>query len=152
MFILRAGLPPCLITSSNAGLPLNTAICSIDNQEHVTYHLVIIGWGCMSMIWRIIADNFEERVISQSDNVLRDLHHISSDHTKAESNNCFRFPLFSAVLYQKNATSSPGPLGCCPFFWRLSDSIDVILSDVANEFQIWSALTGYFLKRISRRI
>ena len=151
MFILRAGLPPCLITSSNAGLPLNTAICSMDNQEHVTYHLVIIGWG---WVWseRLLHIILRRELSVKVDNILRDLHHISSDHTKAESNNCFRFPLFSAVLYQKNATSSPGPLGCCPFFWRLSDSIDVILSDVANEFQIWSALTGYFLKRISRRI
>ena len=151
MLILRAGLAPCLITSSNAGLSFNTAICSMDNQENVTYHLVIIGWG---WVWseRLLHIILRRELSVKADNILRDLHHISSDHTKAESNNCFRFPPFSTVLYQKNATSSPGPLGCRPFSWRLSDSIDVILSDIANEFQIWSALTGYFLKRISRRI
>ena len=36
-----------------------------------------------------------------------------------------------------------------PFFWRLSDSIDVILSDVANDFHIWLALTGYFIKELA---
>ena len=39
MLILRVGLAPCLITSWNAGFPFNTAICSMDNQEHATYHL-----------------------------------------------------------------------------------------------------------------
>ena len=42
-----------------------------------------------------------------------------------------------STAYENNATSPPGFLGFHPFIWRLSFSIDVILSDIANAFQIW---------------
>ena len=45
--------------------------------------------------------------------------------------------------YQNNAPWLPGCLDYRPFFCRLSCTIDVILSDIANVLQIWSTPYGY---------
>lgn len=47
------------------------------------------------------------------------------------------------LLYQNNATSSPGLVGCRPFFWLLPCTTDVIFADMAKVFLIWSRLAGY---------
>ena len=45
--------------------------------------------------------------------------------------------------YQNNAPWLPVCLDYRPFFWRLSSTIDVIFSDIANVLQIWSTLCGF---------
>ena len=54
--------------------------------------------------------------------------------------------VFICLLYHRYcayATSFSWFLGCRPLFQAISCSIDVILPDIPNTFQIWSTLANY---------
>ena len=56
------------------------------------------------------------------------------------SQKMWEFPRF--FLYQKQRNLVPRASRLPPYLWRLSGSIDVILSNIANVFQIWSTKAG----------